>query len=323
MSKKGPRYVVYDSDDVKHTWNERKLRGKIRSRDLAGDELVRREEEPEGALRPLFQDPIFQDVHNVGPEQAQLVTHANRARGFAGHAITFLAVGAFLGFPWWMVFWGLGLATHGMKTMGAMDALRADPQGKAALLGQDLSATVGGEPVEEPPTPAADALSNEALREWKRLEAVLDRAGDETRATIEAAKGRLDTLLDRHRDLSQHLDGEVDTNLDQERAELEVDLSVDGLDARTREVLEGSLAAIDKRRAATAEARAAAGRARARARAVLHQLKSLRLYLVTHDDPSADEDLGKLVADLQEQTEATAELEEALAQARTPRRQKA
>ncbi len=332
MSNQGPWYILYDSEDKRRRWSRDKLRRKIKERDVAGDELVRLEEEPEEALRPLFTEALFQQVHKVGPEQAELIAHANHARGFMVHAVCFAAVLTFLGWPWWAVFWGLGLFGHFTQTVPHFSALKRDAQGKNALFGlpvESLPAPAAAAPVttaadstqtpEQPaPAPHDDPIEAEALREWKRLESVLQRADERTRATIEHAKASLDGLLARRRELAEHLDGEDDSDLERERGELEEDLAVEGLDARTREALQGSLEALDSRRAAAQTARGAAGRARARARAFVHQLKSLRLYLVSHDaaDAGSDDDLGKMVDGLQEQTKAVAELEEAMIEAK-------
>jgi len=357
MSDPGPWYILYDSDDKKRRWTADKLRRKIRGRDVAGDELVRLEDEPEEALRPLFNEQMFQEVHHVSAAQAPLIAHANRTRGFLGHAAAFLGVAVFLGWPLWIVFWAIGLFGHFSGTAGSITALMRDDQGRAALLGQPLSqaATTGSAstmatPVATPtatpapaatvpppgppisaatPTPAAtpaatgtptDALTAEARREWKRLETVLDRADERTRSTIEEAKRSLDGLLDRRRELAEHLEGEDAEALSREAEELATDLAVEGLDARTREALQVSLDALEDRGAAAAEARGAADRARARARAFVHQLKSLRLYLVSHaeTDAGSDADLGRMVEGIQEQVVSAAELEEALVEARSP-----
>ena len=332
MKDDGPRYILYDDEDKPRRWTRDKLRRKIKARDVAGDELVRLEDEPEAALRPLYTDALFQQVHNVGPEQAELVAHANHARGLLVHAAVFVAVLTFLGWPFWSVFWGLGLFFHAARSLGHFSALKRDAQGKAALLGLPLqklaapealdagrvepaaetAASEAAEPAEE------DPVASEALREWKRVDSVLERVDDRTRQAIEQARASLERLLARRRELAEHLDGEDDDDLDRERADLETDLAVDGLDARTREALETSMHALESRREGAAAARGAADRARARARSLVHQLKSLRLHLVSHDaaDARSHADLGRMVDGLREQTRAMAELEEALVEAR-------
>ena len=335
VSEQGPWYILYDNEDKRRRWSADKLRHKVRERDVAGDELVRLEHEPDEALHPLFTEVLFQQVHKVGPQQAELVAHANHARGFLFHTAIFFAISTALGWPFWVVFWAMGLFGHFSKAFRSLAALKHDPQGKSALFGLPLHELAAPSPAQSTPTASPssadpdpepepepeelDPLASEAMREWKRIESVLERADPPTRAAVQQARASLDSLLARRKELAEHLDGEDDASLATERADLEADLAVDGLDALTREALSTSLEALDGRRTAAAEARAAADRARARARAFVHQLKALRLYLVSRGDAAvdSDEDLGKMVEGIQAQTRAAAELEEALVEARS------
>jgi hypothetical protein len=341
MSEAGPWYIVYDEDDDRQRVGPDGLRRRIRERDYHGNELIRLEDEPEEALRPLHSDALFQQVHRVGPEEAALMAHASKVRGFLAHLAIFVGVGFLVSWAWWLVFWGIAVAGHFTRTASSLGTLRGDPAGRGvkALLGFDLSsaaaaadatpATVAppAPPVEAAPVPVAapepaaaddDPMAAEARREWMRLEPLLAGADERARGAASSARSSLDELLARRRALAGHLAGESDEELTREQAELEAELASGSLDARTRELLETSLEALQSRRKAAGEARTAGERARARSRALLHQLKSLRLFLASREHGGAGDeaDLGRLVDGLQEQASSTAEVEEALAEAR-------
>ncbi len=310
-----PRWVVY-SDDSHKELTERKLIRRISERDYSGHELIRHIDQAEDALRPLHSHPLFQRVHGVSAEDAVNVAHAMRARGFLFHLMAFLGVGLLTGagsgsFPFWMIFWAIGLFAHFSRTAPSWAALNTAGNPLQRVLG------FGHAQQESLPAPKAetDPLRAELDAEWAAIEPRLDSVGqrqtDGLRKAVEAARecaGRRAELLD-------HLESEDAASLAAEAQTLDADLAVEGLDARTREVLQRSRDALEARRAAASEARSAADRLGAQVRALLHQLKSVKLSLARRGEADAP-DLAQLVGEIEQQVRSIDELEEALSEAR-------
>lgn len=318
-----PRWVVY-SDDSHQQLTERKLIRRISERDYSGHELIRGIDEGEEALRPLHSHPLFQRVHGVSPEDAVNVAHAVRARGFVFHLLAFLGVGVLTGigsgsFPFWLIFWGIGLFAHFSRTAPSWAALAAagNPVQRALGFGVAQAAPAA--------VPAPDPLQVELDAEWAAIEPKLAGVSERHAAGLRHAVEGARVSVARRAELLAHLASEDGESLDAEAGVLEEDLAVEGLDARTREVLQRSRDALDARRAAATQARAAADRLGAQVRALLHQLKSVKLSLAWRDEPDAP-DLGRLVAEVEQQAESMGEIDEALADARqraTARRKQA
>ncbi|MEL6348650.1 MAG: hypothetical protein AAFV53_36435 [Myxococcota bacterium] len=104
--------------------SESRLRRKLRSGDLSGMQMSRRDDEMEWT--PLHQRPIFsQEVpHDGDPRRAAWSRQLN---GYLGHMAAFLAVMIFLGFPWWGLFWGIGVIAHTLQTIPAIRGLFGQP----------------------------------------------------------------------------------------------------------------------------------------------------------------------------------------------------
>ncbi len=317
-----PRWVVY-SDDSHKELTERKLIRRISERDYSGHELIRGIDEGEDALRPLHSHPLFQRVHGVSADDAVNVAHAMRARGFLFHLMAFLGVGLLTGagsgsFPVWMIFWAIGLFAHFSRTAPSWAALNR--------AGNPLQRVLGfGHTQESLPAPATvdDPLRAELDAEWAAIESRLDGVGqrqtDGLRQAVEAARD----CTGRRAELLSHLQSEDADSLAAEAQTLDADLAVDGLDARTREVLQRSRDALEARRSAVSEARSAADRQGAQVRALLHQLKSVKLSLARRGEADAP-DLAQLVGEIEQQARSMDELEEALSEARqrAPRQRK-
>ena len=353
-----PRFVVLHDDET-ISYKEGRLIRAIRNGDLTGDELFRRDHEPDAAMRPLHESRLFQHVHGVDAVGAARVVDVNKVRNFSRHLTVFLGVGLVLtvmgiGIPF-AFFWALWIAFKFSKVAPSFARLYAErgdtglPAALGVLYGLGERATPGVpapvEDREEQPEPLKDVMKARRAgstpiqpRRSVRLEpaepplhldlrAELERFGPllstmdpASVEALEATRTALDDLFARRRELGLHLEGEDADGLLREAAELETELADPSLDSRTREALEQTLDAVQQRQEAIADARQVDGLLRARARSVLHQLKSLRLSLVsssgTADDALEAGPLGDVVEALRHDMAGTAELEEALAEAR-------
>ena len=83
-----PRFIVYD-DETPIKYKEGRLVRAIKAGELDGDELFRREDEAETALRPLHQSLLFQRVHGVDGLGAARMVDANKVRSFSQHVTSF------------------------------------------------------------------------------------------------------------------------------------------------------------------------------------------------------------------------------------------
>ena len=347
-----PRFVI-EHDDDSTSYTERRLIRAIRQGDLTGAEQFRRDDEPSSALRPLHESRLFQHVHGMDAVGAERLVDVSRVRRFSRHLTSFVAVvvgltvmGVNTG---WAAFWLIFLAVNFGRiapSFGRLYKERSD-NGLSAVLGvlyglgerstpalgspedhQDREPEVAATPAPvavpvprwAPPQPLEPPLHLELRDELARFEPLLPTMEDAGREAIEGTRAALNDLFERRRELGHHLDGEDADGLLKEAAELETELADPSLDAQTREALAQTLDAVQQRQGAIADARRADGLLRARARAALHQLKSLRLSLVstsrTTDDTLQVAPLDKVVAALRADMAGAAELEEALAEAR-------
>src|SRR4051812_39982979 len=101
-------WKVQDDDEIVEM-TEEKLRRQLRKGGLSGAELAR----PEGDSdwKPLHDYPLFkEEVPHVG--DASAVARRRMAAGLLWHAAPFVVMGFAFGWPWWMAFWGVGIAAH-------------------------------------------------------------------------------------------------------------------------------------------------------------------------------------------------------------------
>jgi len=319
VAKKKKYVVVQDGMQTRLT--QKALSRRIRMEWYDGHELFRLVHEPESALRPLHTHELYQTIHQLTPEEAAGHVQLNTARGFAWHAAVFLGVMIFLGNPSWGIFWLIALLAHGAKSLGALQKVFADglPKGIARLSGSEklalptLAPTPTGADEPEDDESPRDELEQQLADEWARLDDLGEKLDAEGKAHVESSRDSLDEILDHRAQVREHLAGEDADALDAEAAELEAEAAA-APDTRTREVLEQAIAAIAARRAAVTELAAANVRLTARARATLHQLKSIRMSLVSAGpEESGRTALGTLTDELREEARSAAELEEALA----------
>jgi hypothetical protein len=244
----------------------------------------------------------------------------------------FIVIGMWLSLPSFVMgLWFLGLLSHFGASLPAMRRVFGDglASGVGRLAGNETllqpaygppaaTETQDVEPEPTPATPSVDPLSEQLSAEWVRLEALRESLDEAGGAQLDEARAALDEVLARRSVVKAHLEGEDEESLAQEAAELETEVA-GAPDARTREVLEQALGALQARRAAVGELRRADVRLGARARATLHQLKSIRMSLVSSDSGpgrSGRTALSALTEALRQEARSSAELDEALAGAR-------
>lgn len=346
-------FIVYD-DGTPATYMEARLTRAIINGELDGDELFRRSDEPETALRPLHRSLLFQRLHGVDAQGAERVVHTNKVRAFSRHLTAFMAVVLGLNIlgvnTWWAVFWFIALAVHGARVAGPFAALYRERQddGPAAVLGVlyglgERSQPEGQKPAQPAATEIAAAearpvpttvargpneptLHDELREELSRLAPLRDELDDAGREALDSTAQALDELFAQRRQIAEQLAGEDVNALEHEVADLKEELDYDTLDARTREAIAQTLEAARQRLDSMHDARRVDRLLRVRARAVLHKLKALRLSVVSSARPSEASDaarLGEVVDALRHDVSGAAELEEALAEARTGPRARA
>jgi hypothetical protein len=144
---------------------------------------------------------LFQTIHRLSPGEAAGHVQLNMARRVAWHTGVFAALMLFLGTPSWGIFWFMGLAAHGAKSLGALQKVFGDGMqtGIARLSGTEkLARPIGRSttsPVEttapERPAPK-DALEPQLAEEWAPLDKRSDSLGDVCRGNasqLDAAIG--------------------------------------------------------------------------------------------------------------------------------------
>ena len=108
-----PVWKVQEDDEIVEL-TEEKLRKQLRKGDLTGVELAR----PEGDSdwKPLHDWPVFkEEVPHDGDVHALMTRRI--ALPLMSHASVFVATGIAMGWPSWMVWWGMGLGAHAVGTI--------------------------------------------------------------------------------------------------------------------------------------------------------------------------------------------------------------
>ena len=298
-----PTWFVQTDDKIK-SFDEERLRKKLRHGDLSGAELARQEGDTE--WRPLYEVPLFREEVPTGDPRA--TARSRVAVGFGSHLFVFLAVVLGLwatsgNFPGWSMFWAIGLFFHGRNAYASIRSLDRRPA-LATETGSNLPVAQTASETSPFMAELDGAIHN--IHELRRDTPVPGL--DEVRAAaLELDQG--------HARLRELASPGTRAALETERAELES--SIASADPRTAEAYASTLEALRQRLATMREAEAAAARLDARRRTLLHQLEGLRLSLVharldTHETP----DLGERVRELRRSADARAEVDEALARAR-------
>ncbi len=310
------RWVVQKGREVL-TLEDEKLRKKLRENDLSGTELARLEGTE--AWAPLHDYPVFaEEVPHTG--DPAIAASKRQVLGLAAHLGIFVVVGCIVSWPFWMLFWGLFLGGHFLRSIEAATTLirrSREPLPSPVSFSGEVSSITGPQTAEEAlrHDPFVDEL-DEAIVE---LETALDRSAAEMheppdlqriRRSAEDAHAKRVALLDL---VDTKLQRKLESDLKQVRADAD-----DAPDDRTAETYEAEARAIAERLAAMKGAFAAAERLRSRERALLHQLQGARLDLLRAgiaEEPVAPALTPKLDR-LRGELESEAEVEVELARAR-------
>lgn len=310
---------VQDGNDVKRM-SEARLRKRLRKGDLTGFELAR----PDGSdtWHKLHDLSIFREEVPVaeGADGAQVA--AGRAvQGFFWHLAVFLGVILFItanaGFPFWAVFWAIGLAAHGAKVVPALQVWGEQMSGAAAP-------QVAQTPAQPAPNAAAESsepdLQEGFLVDLSAALTALAGAASPLQGPppdVDGIRAAAETLHRRRQALEALADPDLLSRLGEERgaAATRRDRAPDD---RTAEAYEEELRALDGRIDSIRAAVAQADRLAAKERALLHQVEGMRiaaLQAAVSDEPRGPE-IAAQADRLREEVRASGEVEEALARAR-------
>jgi hypothetical protein len=270
-------------DDKVTTYDETELAERIRRGKLTGLEMVRREDEE--LWQPLFESRVYRREVPGGSDPRE-AARRRIMRGLFGHFSGFFATLVTMWvitgqFPWWIVFWGIGLAMHVMKAGPMLWTLarHRSPEVAPAPSPGELSAR---EPA-VPALPAANAAPQSGVeQEAARVRVLIEqRGGPDAKRLLAEVDGILklvgdlaareadleEQTSDRERSAIRHAISSAEERI--QRAELEQDRR---LFERQVEVLRGHEEAIGK-------AVRVLDRLRVRRQVAEHQLKQLRLDL--------------------------------------------
>ena len=293
---------MQDGSDVVDL-DEEKLRKKLRKGDLSGAELARRAGDTE--WKPLHTFPVFkEEVPFEGGSAA-----AARRRlivPLLWHVGVFVAMGTFvLGWPWWMLFWGAGVAAHTVTAVRKIFSLGQQARALSSSAAKDDAArspVAAAEPV------VSDALHAELVSAFAALEKA---AAGRTDMDIAGTKKDAMALQTRRAALMPLCDAATRERLDkeQDRIMAEEERSPPEL----KEILRQQALALQQRLDAMDESQAMVTRLEARLRTVLHQVENLRMQLARAGvEEGAPLSLSDDVRRMQREIAADAEAEAAV-----------
>lgn len=295
------RFFVQEDDDEVKNVSERKLRNLLREGELSGLELVRAEDEPEWG--PLYARALYKEEVPVTGDPYE-TAKARVLNSFWRHAIIFLVFLAgltifFKGVPFWMAFWGIGLAFHGVS---ALKAARTPAIGDAAR-----------EMVPERQAykhQSADPLDAEA----EAIEQLIEQTGAPNKASLTAQVKALVAMVKaaaaKERDLAALTSEEERAALLDEITQARAHARAEGPD---QHIFVQQLKALNDRLTAIDEADHAKAVLLAKKSVAVNQLKQLRLELSrTSANQTALDDLAGRLDDIQVELSAQREVEDAL-----------
>lgn len=280
--------------------SDKKLRKKLRSGDLSGIELVRRD--GDGSWSPLHDLPVFsEEVPHTG--DARVVAWQRQASGFGWHLAIFLGVMWFLSFPWWGVFWGLGLLGHLWQSRTALLGLAQGAQAQLPAAAPQPQALPASQPA---------ASDDPFVTKLEGLLGALEADGE----SLSAIRADAERLHARRLALQQALDGmDISTlhdELAQRRAAVERAEREEDIETFSREVV-----ALEEHLDSALEATAAHERLAAKERELLHQLEGIRLSRLRAGlEDEAPVDAAAQIRELRGRLTAEAEVDAKLAAAR-------
>lgn len=300
------RYHVRDEDGRTRTLTAKKLRKRLRNNQYSGSELVRQGERgPWHSLREteIFRQEVPVPLDPDGTQQRSL-------RGFLQHAVAFLGVGVVWFFlkgevPFWMAYWGIGLAVHGVKAAPAAFS-RVGGSRKAPATPKT------------PPGVAEELLSQTFLDEVERVKELLaERGGRDVGALtqeVDRIVAHMIVLAKKRRDLDEQTSEEERARLAASIDECERKLA-GTTTAGDRRLYQRQLDVLRRRRHAIDKSRVVIQRFAIRQNLAEHEVKQLRLDLLREDaaKTSAPE-LTSRLRDIRHEVDAQELVDEAIAQ---------
>lgn len=305
-----PTWHLDDEGEIK-TLSEERLRKRLRKGTYSGAELVRADGDE--TWRPLRETALFRE-EVPDPASAALRHREAEIKGYIGHLASFLAVMIFMGFPFWGLFWGIGVVSHtvdfALKMRRTRALLAAAPTALPAAA--QPTPTAAPERVTAPPAPVP-------LSPWRAEleEALVAMASHAVPAEELAALRASGDELERAAVELRALGGAaLRERLSRDAADLEVRIAA-APDARTAEALQRAADALAERARAAVEAESALARVEARQLAFLHEVEGLRAALATArlDRDRAETLIGR-VREVRAHATAHGEVDEAVARAR-------
>ena len=291
---------------------EKRLRRRLRRNRYSGTELIRQVGEAEWIS--LYESAVFrQEV----PYRGDPVDWARKRKlqDFFCHAASFVGMGI-VWFVWqgevpfWMGFWGIGLAVHAIDTVPAALPLWRRNRELAAKEAKVMPEVQNALP---------DGLLSQSFREEvDRVKALLKkRGGDDADSLVEEVDGIVDrvaTLATKHRDLTEQTSTEERARLAKTLEEAERKL-VEATTTDDRRLFQRQFDVLRQRRQAIDKALVVIERLAVRQDVAEHQIKQLRLDLSRADASSASvPELTSRLQDIRHEVDATEKVDEAIAE---------
>lgn len=264
-------------EDSEKRWSERYIVQRLQGGHLLGSELVCSIDGD--TWTPLYQTAMYRRALGEGDPRRRATIRA--VMPFLEHLAVYVMIVAFMGFPSWALWWGIGLAAHALKTGQLVWEARDLPN-----VLPPLSAEPAVRPAATPLLLAIDGL-RDLLRD-RPPEDPLRLEMDQLAAAAVTLEGRQAALA-----------GLVEpATLDALRRER------DGVtDPRER-------VALDERLRTTEQALETRERLASECRALLHQVEGLRVAMLTAEASAQAPDLVPRVRELRLRTAADAEVQD-------------
>jgi serine/threonine protein kinase len=306
------KFVLQRADGKSSTITEKGLRKKLRRHQLSGAELVRRADDDDWI--PLSETPLFQQEVPVRGDP----TDRSRKRTlgkFLRHAFTFVTFGAvwFLvagEVPFWMAFWGIGLAIHAASALPA-----ALPRNRRVLPSPaSESPAVRHEPAAAPPE---EVLSPAFRGEVERVRNLLNERGGDGAASLVAEVdhivARITELATKRRDLVEQTSAQEREQLANSLEDAERKL-IEATSPDDRRLYQRQFDVLRQRQRGIEKALVVVERLAIRRGVAENQLKQLRLELSRADAGSASvPELSSRLEDIRHEVDARELVDEAIA----------
>jgi hypothetical protein len=300
------------ADNKVRTYKEEKLVKVIRSGDLSGLEMVRREGEDH--WQPLFESQIYKrEVPTVGdPRDA---ARRRLVRGLTGHFTGFFITAVVMfaiqhQFPFWLWIWGAVLAVQVLGAVPeALVLLKRRP-------GEALPAPAGAAlPAPEPRAlPEAVSAPSAIEQEGSRVRRLIEHRGGQDASSL---LGEVDRILRLTAELAARMTDLEEQTSDKERATVatalvEARARLERADSESdRRLFERQVQVVEGRDEGIVKALRVLDRLRVRRDLAEHQLKQLRLDLSRGAASNLDvPELSSRLQFIRDEIDARAEIDE-------------